>query len=67
MKTTLFESRVPENKNCIVKEQRELCISNGIAFKFKKVFDKWFIFVPDCFVNDLTELGYSNVKSLNNY
>jgi hypothetical protein len=67
MKITLFELRVPESKNCIIKEQREICISNGINFKFRKISGEWFIFVTDCFVGDLTELGYSNVKSLNNY
>jgi hypothetical protein len=55
MKITLFELRVPESKNCIIKEQRELCISNGINFKFRKISGEWFIFVTDCVVGDLTE------------
>lgn len=51
----------------LIKEQRELCQKNGIRWKFKKLFDEWFIYVPDNFVNDLKQLGYSNVKSLKTY
>jgi hypothetical protein len=51
----------------LIKEQRELCQRNGITWKFKKIFDEWFIFVPENFVNDLKQLGYSNVQSLKNY
>ena len=51
----------------LIKEQRELCQRNGITWKFKKIFNEWFIFVPKNYVTDLTQLGYSNVNSLDNY
>jgi len=56
-----------KQEKILIKEQRNICQKNNITFKFKKLFDEWWLFVPKNYTEDFKQLGYNNIDSIDNF